>query len=457
MARTKGADEYHPRTIWHRQEFQDHAGHHAIRLCLAPENIDPFTRQILKDEPPYYFQIYTTVPLEHGAEAVTDWLDFTPERNGYGLLIYDVYEPLPDPFECVEHSRREVRHRIARWRNQTTPTEPWCSDLIPKTPRSQHDKRRDGFLIMVTDKPPRGRGDRKAGSPLLATFNRMPQQLPIELDRLSDYPATLVHEQPNPVSPERLDMRFWRQQATSALPGDLYILYRTSIVPHHERHDGTLLDYGLDDEVPGTDVDVASGTDVSISESLERLRLSSGFTAQTKEDGSLVIQTEASAEPLVRYRVYIPFLLKDEGLSSLEQVARAFTAAVTQEYSTTPVHFHFIVPQHATLASILEADRALAQSANEPTLGTLVSYQGQEERLCPWFAQDRPLMFMNIRPTFAIVLEGPDFVQNARVVYLIGSMDRYCPDESYVETEIRRPVSWDATVQRLVMPLLSGS
>lgn len=452
MARLKAPVTHY---IWHQQQFRDHAGNEAIRVCCASEDIDPFICPKTQEAPPYYFQVYSTVPFQYGHEAVAAWLDFSVLRSPFGLLIFDFYVPIADPFACVAHSRREINYRISKWRSTGDPLAPWSSDLIPKAPRSRDDRRLEGFLTIFTSIPPRSHHDETAGPPLLVTFDRRHRESSHDgIDRPLVDTSSSSNSEEDMVGPEGLDMRFLRQQNISTIDVDFWLLYRRSRVPSDQGHD-SVFDYGLADDHRNAAEPASSILENTSETWLGHSISSSIFKAQNTEGDSIVIRSSEEAEPLMRYRIYVPFLRRENPQSTLEALAQAVTASITSGSGVSSFEIEYIVPPEATLLSVLSVDRV--RTATEPAgkLGALVALQGQHVRVCPWYEEDRLIYSEVVRPSFAVVLQEPDWHTAGGILFLISDMKEQHSTQNYIEIETRRPVSMIAAAKRLAMPVLS--
>lgn len=163
MARTRQTVDPPSRPQFYKAKFVDHAGLDATRVWWSdaqtpiPDNFS--------EHPLFSFQVYSTISLHledieepsakrarsrQGGESVdhsrlqelVHYLAGDPETEGV-QPVFDIYPPQPDAFAAVEHQKREIAHRKARSGDAST-------FLIPRVIRHTYDRRRSGFLIVLT-------------------------------------------------------------------------------------------------------------------------------------------------------------------------------------------------------------------------------------------------------------------------------------------------------------------
>jgi len=380
MARSKQTATAQDRPVWHKRSFLDHAGQQATRLRLGTANVpipEDFKQNIV-----FAFQVYTTIPISTSASAtetsegsgdgsstkrtkgesdvdvsMTSDLKSLGEWLGGGLSdaqrpspVWEIYPPQTDVFACVEHQKREIAHRKAKREQQDTL-------MIPMVAKGQYgERRRSGFCIVITSPFFRqdilvaqsDSGDHiEPGGPLWVHFHR-----PSSTPTLNEGP---LQETPG----MQVEIGAERKQKVSRMEGQLTQMYFRSCAPN-----GTYTGVGgisvalNQDESLLTEDDTEIATDEPSTEPEAITRLAGQlsldqFDVQDR-DGTVIV-TSASGEPDLRYVVYVLHAAND---ALIEQIAKAFTQAITSHLQSKTVSFEFRRSPEPTLSSVLSANLA---------------------------------------------------------------------------------------------------
>ncbi|KAK5118640.1 hypothetical protein LTR85_008105 [Meristemomyces frigidus] len=449
-----------PPPTLHRTGFHDHTGREAIRVRHA--NGDVPIPEDLSREPVFCLQIYSTkslagsdidVPAAElrevsgggeglGSGNLLDLIDYKGRElpMDYESPLFEIYAPQPDALACVEHQRREIAHRKAQAHSNEANVL-----LIPKVAGNEYDRRRAGFLIQ-----PHG-GDEDPDGPLWVTFDcRFPSATYADsTSRLAQDPV-VAHEagialEDIEVLPEKMEIVVRRMQLAWSMRAELKQLHHLSL---WEMRHGNYIDcdakpdYALDEEEGQPDVQAPKSAMEDLTQSAQALTLD--HVAVKEADAMVTISNkEMSAMPSLRYIIYTPFLHLPGFEDSLEQTAKAFTAALTSRLpAETTVHLEFRKPQEPTLSSVLHDHRTAMQSRPADWIGALVTIADQGAaspdgpgtsptpvRLYPYEVLPINVSFDRYK-TFAVILDRPDFISGPGVLFLLTDGGKNLPSSS---------------------------
>lgn len=483
--------------VVHAQHLNDHGGSPYVRSRWErPERGIP---EDLVEHPVFVFQVYSTIDLDLDSiaepsskrahtEASTDrtnlsqllfFLFWSLERSQKANPIFDIYKtPFPDALAMVDHQRKEIQFRKSQSDRH---------DIlqIPKLMYSLYDSRKLGFLIAINSVEFRSSNPRDPDpdGPFWVFFDRRsPAVSSVEiLTRLGvdEFRASRAEEVLE-VYPEKLEIECQRKQQTP-LDMTLASLYHESYrMPHDENDEPWVrppMDYAQQEDEVGPQAD---GNDQHSAFELPDL---DGFKVQRYKDHVAIQSQVIAAEPTLEYIIYAEYLLSGD-LEALESAARRFTSAMQQHLpKETTLSLEFRSPQHPTLSSVLETYKSLQADGAAVQVGTLTSSTSMAERELDEQSKTSTLPLPNrIYPisrsanilsndprtsqhepyrTILIVLDKPDFVSQAGVLFLLADGGKKrdflslpplnAAEQDFTELQIWRSAGMREVTERLAM------
>ncbi|KAL2174428.1 uncharacterized protein P884DRAFT_314762 [Thermothelomyces heterothallicus CBS 202.75] len=154
-----------------------------------------------------------------------------------------------------------------------------------------------------------------------------------------------------------------------------------------------------------------------------------GFVSITTREGTVIVSMPQAASPSEAQLVYLVYPTFLAGIpdscraASLKTTAEVFTAALVEELGRSiTIYLEFRLPTHgADLSSLISEHRAqlAASDGNGGTRGRVHS--------CTRYAQDPSDTRTEPYPTFLVVLDKPDFLQNQGVLFVMTDGGRVKP------------------------------
>lgn len=263
------------------------------------------------------------------------------------------------------------------------------------------------------------------------------------------------------IFPEKTEILVKRIQCTHDMRSGLWRIYQRSFLEEESP------DYGLDeDEIqPADQIELGPAEEDTLNCQAKVLSLTD-FKVTTGPGNAITVTSSSNtmtSDPDLRYVVYAPFLHCLGGVHiTLEITARAFTSAIVSHLPAgKTVHFEFHKPPDTSFASIISFHRDLLRARPEMSVGALHNIPQLDgaavtnlSRIYPHARSERHplqlLLFMEPYKVFAVVLDKPDFINQAGVLFVMADGGRYRqlpgdvhgvgggPDSDYFEMQVWR-------------------
>lgn len=357
----------------------------------------------------FAFQVYGTVPFdldERSAEGTRSGFSTNEDAGNLVDLIryigqslgakaqrpepvFDIYAEQSDPFACIDHQRQEISYRKGQSSDARTL-------LIPKTVRDDHDDRKCGFLLIITsDSFKQGNQvegvEPDRGGPLWVHFDRhFPNANSITLDeRLEVDPKCAAWMgqtvEDMAVLPQICDASFQKIRDVRpeiGLERDLSCIYVQS---YKNKASGQSIeaycDVALDKNEGFYEEFGQISQQAQVTLNTMAQRLPSERFSVNRDHGHIALSNhDTTADPDLRYVVYIPFLQRGCPGDMHEQSARAFTSAVLSHLTgDKTVIFEFREPPSYSTMAILQDCRAYLLSKTPDYIGAKVEVPACED------------------------------------------------------------------------------
>jgi hypothetical protein len=413
--------------VWDEQVFLDHTGQHAKRLRSYFS--DPDTHpEANEQESPFSFQIYTTQPIEGDIRNVVKYFGGDTISDSSSRPAWEIYNAQPDVFDCVDHQKREISYRKLHSQDDTS-----SLPLIPKVvPDPFSDSRRYGFLLLVDSDcyragvPPTQLIDPQG--PLWVHFDRrFPEKSTVDrLSRLEDEPEMAksvgVKMDEIVVLPEKLEMVARRVQNVSVMTSTLASMYDMS-----KLEDGSW-DYALDEDEGQP---IHESEDESLFEEPEPTMPRDLELTSEPGDTVTIASKSRSAEPNLRYIIWVPFLRAAATTSTaLKKVAISFSSTLISHLPPgLTIHLEFHISSSPTLSAIITQHQSLLASRPGFTIGALHTFPNgvRAERFCPCTQNEDQTLFppKERYETFSVLLDKERFWEEQGVLLVMCGGGRF--------------------------------
>lgn len=424
-------------TEWSEADFKDHMGRPAHSVWYSEKGKEP-------SPPKFSFQVYSTglLPVDYyKAMYCIAMRNSTSVMDDFPSPGFDFYSPLPDLPACVEHSRREIAHRIA------TSHEHHSRGLIPKVAEGEPDgyddfakpEERSGFAIIIT----------------------------VDVEDCAEFPVFARFTWPGFLGPidkrVQLDMEFERQPPWTGPGHELCTMFRASRLSNEPTYD-----YGGDEVQPTTTLDaekaIARYTETLMTYEnpraqmiFDRLTCHVLVAPDSQEPAGYLLKSPTIPEqtqPKARYIIYAAF----PGANSLglERIARHFMSTLVplrSEDATLELAF-YLAPGMTTegnsiIQRCIDHTRKVSKSPPSFELGT-VNTPGKR-----YVPQDLDIKWpldttKKLWRTCSVVLTSAQYAEGAGICMALTDLD---PDDEFTSPQPELSVWQMGSMQNLATRL----